>query len=301
MMLARDGFIDLLTACSAAPSSSHRGAAALLLARELAARLDTTERDYRVGVSPPHFAYAALEGASTAANLNAVLAGNKPRGGPETARRHLHYGRPEGSRAWSSSVGREPSPTSIYAEKLAEVVALAGQLKTLVLASMSSDAWATARQPFLDDYARADFAVRADVARFRVTGNSVAPGNVFQLETVHRPATGYFEFEAADTPEIHVPEAGTYCWHLHGSARSSATTNPLTLSVGLNVGAEQRAVISAVRGSADPTEYVPIGVEQALFLPGEAPAIDVGAVITARNASAAAQSFAGLLTVWSAP
>jgi hypothetical protein len=299
-MIPRDVFVDLLATCSAAPSSAHRGAAALLLARELAARLDTTERDYRVGVSPPHFAYAALEGASTAANLNAVLAGNKPRGGPETARRHLHYGRPEGSRAWSSSVPREPSPTSIYAEKLAEVVALAGQLKTLVLTSMSNDAWATARQPFLDDYARADFAVRADAARYRIVGDAVEPGGLYQLETV-RAAPGFSELEVADTPEVHVPVPGTYCYHLHGSARSSATTNPLTLSVALHVGAVQRAAVAAQRMSADPAEYVRVGAEASLFLLGEAPTAVVDDVLTVRNAAAVAQSFSGLFMLWRAP
>jgi hypothetical protein len=98
-----------------------------------------------------------------------------------------------------------------------------------------------------------------------------------------------------------VPESGEYCYHLHGSARATATVNPLTLSVAIKVGAVQRAAVAAQRMSADPAEYVRLGAEASLFLPGEAPTAVVDDVVTVRNAAAVAQSFAGVLMLWRAP
>jgi hypothetical protein len=183
-------------------------------------------------------------------------------------------------------VPREPGPESTYAQALGEVITLAAQLRPLVVASMSGDAWAAAKQPCLDECARADFAARHDVAHYHVTGDAVAPGAAFELETAQGAVSGYSDVKLGSAPEITVPVAGTYRYHLQGSAHAASTASPLTLSAGIYVGGVQRAVISAVGGSADPAEYVGVGVAQSLFVPGEAPTIEIDGVLTVNNASA---------------
>lgn len=171
-MFARDTHVDLLAITASAPTLQLRGRGQLLLARERAARLDDGGMLYN-RPPDPHFAFADL------ANANAL------RGGVDAAERYFHFR--DVLAGWSGIARLDTPPPSTYPGVMAEVVPAAAQLRAETVASMSGDAWTTARLPWLNRWVRADFATNTgvDVLRASVEGN-VAPGGALSL-TLHGP------------------------------------------------------------------------------------------------------------------
>jgi hypothetical protein len=284
MPFPRDVHVDLLTITAAAATQQLRGRGQLLLARELAARIDGS--GYLYDQQPdPFFAFVDL------ANANSL------RGGPDEAKRYYHY---SNSRAGYSATARLDAPKRFnYSDVMAQVVPAAAQLRSEVVATMDAGAWAAARQPFLDLFALSDFAanVGVDVARYHVEGEA-GPGGTFALDSRGPQSNGYGALNQGDIPQISVATPGAHRVSLHGHATTSSPTPGEVLSIGVFDGTTLRTTFSVTRTSSDPVS-LPVGVERSLFLPGEGTAISVASgPITVRNAGSSAVRFGGTLLIW---
>lgn len=138
--LYRETFLDLLTIAAFAPGDDasypegFRAAAEKLLAAELVARLENTDRDWSIGKGgTPHRAFQVFEHPALA------------RGYRSTAF-YLWYGR--SGLGWGVSVPKVPK--GLYFFQLDIVIASAALLKTAAIASWGSGNFNTQRAIFSD-------------------------------------------------------------------------------------------------------------------------------------------------------
>lgn len=295
-MLQLETFIDLLSIAASAPSQAYRGAAHWALARETSARLDCSDEDARrIGVVPGHPAYDDVQEVDSSTSLGALLASVRLRGGADAARLYYYHG----ARFWNQAVPRVPAAQSAYDAALAEVVALAPQIRSAVLTTMDSVAWSAARQPWVDLFARRDFLTSSAVGRFRID-DEAAPGGTFKLRAWGPPSVGYGMTGDDEISQLTFATPGAYRFHMHGPARSQSTAPNTSITITLVDGSTQRASISGTRQSSNAAESTVLGHEGYAFLPSEGNALTIaGNPFTVRNASASMVRLEGaVLLLW---
>jgi hypothetical protein len=198
------------------------------------------------------------------------------------------------------------APSSTHSIVREMVLARAAELRPLVIADMGELAFSAARTPYVEHFARHDFALRDDIAHYIVTGTA-APGAdfallTFALLTDRQPIPGYAELDDGDPPLITVPESGAYSYDFRGVACSNSTANPTAVEVAIAVGGMNAVTFTVVRASADPAEYVRLTpVRSSLYLPGEAPTLAITDALTIRNSSSHPQTIHAGLSLWRNP
>lgn len=229
--------LDLLAIMSDAPDDMHRGAAAMLLARELVARMDLSPWDYR-GPQPGRLQYADVDsalapmliqegGPPRPLRLEALLDMRHvayPRGGPRAALRYL---RPQ----YGGAVFRGGPVAPRFNVPLAEQDAAI--LRSLVVALMGSDAFAESRATF--EQMMSGAITSGDWTRINLRGGAYPEGTTrdgepvdprFGLELRNLPLSGGYAIERGKV--LRVPAPGSYRVQVDGLARAPQSTDVST-------------------------------------------------------------------------